>query len=343
MAKATPVSTVETGVFCWLKMRSILLKDIGILELEDISEPTPVPGETLVRVTKCAICRTDAKMWAQGQRDLALPRVLGHEISGIREDTHERCVIWPGKTCGRCVHCLAGAENLCVNMEILGFNKDGGFAQKVCVPQCSLIRIPTTLGDDVACLAEPLACAINSLEQTATSDGDTVLIFGGGPVGLLLAMAAKWMGAAPSIIETSAEKLAKSQTFLRYLDIHTVPPGKTPRFDVAVNACPSLDTFSAGISRLRAGGRFCLFSGFTTNEVLPAKWLNEIHYRQLRIFGAYGCKRDQMTTSILILNEFQEVARFLIEEEIRLHEIPSRLKRVLDGQALKIVVNMEVE
>ncbi len=324
-------------------MKSVLLNDIGILKFQDIPEPIPDLGETLIRVTKCAICRTDAKMWAQGQRDLVLPRVLGHEICGIKEDTNERCVIWPGKTCGKCVHCVVGTENLCVDMEILGFNKDGGFAEKVCAPQSSLIMIPKTLEDHVACLAEPLACAINALEQSSTSAGDTILIFGGGSVGLLMAMAAKSMGAFPSIVEINPEKLARSRAFREYLDIRTASSVTNQLFDIAINACPSSQTFWPGISRLKAGGRFCLFSGFTGDEVFPVTCLNEIHYKQLRLVGAYGCKRDQMAKATLILNESQDAARLLIEEEIHLEEIQSRLKSVLDGHTLKIIVNIQPE
>jgi D-arabinose 1-dehydrogenase-like Zn-dependent alcohol dehydrogenase len=158
-----------------------------------------------------------------------------------------------------------------------------------------------------------------------------------------MAMAAKSMGAFPSIVEINPEKLSRSRAFREYLDIRTASSVTNQLFDVAINACPSSETLWAGVSRLKAGGRFCLFSGFTGDGVFPVTYLNEIHYKQLRLVGAYGCKRDQMTKAILILNEFQEAARLLIEEEIHLEEIPSRLKSVLDGQTLKIIVNIQPE
>lgn len=322
-------------------MRSVLLKEIGLLVMADIPEPSPGPGQALLDVSRCALCRTDAKMWAQGQRDLSLPRVLGHEICGTREGTDDRFVVWPGDACGKCVHCVGMAENLCTDMKILGFNRDGGLAEKVLVPESALIRVPAALADSVACLAEPLACAFNALEQSNVSEGDTLLILGGGPLGLLLSLAAKTVGACPFVVEASPAKLHKSEAFRGRLNIQADSANGSGTFDVAVNACSPVETLFTGVSRLRPGGCFCLFSGFPGEDIFPAKTLNEIHYRQLRVVGAYGCTRAQMAHSLVVLDKFQVEAKLLIEEEIPLHETEDRLGRVLAGQALKIVVNME--
>ncbi|MBI5251149.1 MAG: alcohol dehydrogenase catalytic domain-containing protein [Desulfomonile tiedjei] len=322
-------------------MRSVLLKEIGLLAMEDIPVPEPGPGQVLLRVSRCALCRTDAKMWSQGQRDLILPRVLGHEICGIREGTDERFVVWPGEACGRCVQCVGRAENLCEEMKILGFNRDGGLAEKVLVPESSLISVPAALADDAACLAEPLACAFNALEQANLSAGHTLLILGGGAVGLLIALAAKTAGACPFIVEISPEKLSKSEAFRNRLDIRAGASCDYGSFDVAVNACSADDTLLAGISRLKSSGCFCFFSGFTGEKPFPVKALNEIHYRQLRVVGAYGCTRAQMARSLPVLDEFQKEVRLLIEQEIRLGETAQGLSTVLAGEVLKIVVNME--
>ena len=110
----------------------LLLEKSGILNVED-SFPLPEPEEGFVRlkVLSCAICRTDAKMWQQGHRDLLLPRVLGHEIAGINENDGKMYTVWPGQSCGLCNYCLAGRENLCEEMKIIGFHSDGGFASHV--------------------------------------------------------------------------------------------------------------------------------------------------------------------------------------------------------------------
>lgn len=321
------------------KVRTILLKQIGLLQLEEVPEPIPAPGLTLLRVSRCALCRSDAKMWAHGHRDLALPRVLGHEICGTLERSGDRFVVWPGESCGQCLHCSRMAENLCTDMKILGFNRDGGLAEKVLVAESSLIGVPAGLSDEVACLAEPMGCAFNALEQAQTRAGDAVLILGGGPVGLLMALAAKSLGASPLVVDTSAEKLLKSEAFRTRLEIRACSGCENGLFDVAVNACPSVDALAKGISLLKSGGCFCLFSGLPGDIEFSVKSLNEIHYRQLRLVGAYGCTRAQMAQAMTVLNEFQAEARLLIEEEIPLHRTAEGLRKVISGKSLKIVVN----
>lgn len=339
METVAPATIVwRQGLFIWGEMKSLSLEEIGKLGLREVSEPEPKQGEALVAVTRCALCRTDAKMWVGGQRDLVLPRVLGHEICGVRESDGQRVAVWPAESCGKCPHCLAGSENLCGNIRILGFNKDGGFAEKLVVSGSSLLPLPNTLGDDVACLAEPLACAINALEQSETRRGANILIFGAGSLGLLLSLAAIDLGAVPTLVEINGEKLHRSRMFRIGLGIDAAESPGSGLFDIAINACPASETFHQGVSRLKPGGLFCIFSGFNKDETFPSRWLNEIHYRQLRVAGAYGCARSHFTKAVNLLDRFQNEARLLIDKEIDLEFVPEGLQEILAGQALKIEI-----
>ena len=247
-----------------------------------------------VRVTHCALCRTDAKMWQQGHRDLVLPRVLGHEICGFREETGERFAVWPGKSCGNCPQCRHGAENLCPHIRIVGFHCDGGLAEAVRVSRSSLIPIADNISGELACLAEPLACSLNALEQAQLCAGEKVLIYGGGPVGLMMALVVQSMGAEPLIVENNPLRIQQTETFRMRLGLNAVPQYGGLSSDLVVNACSSLDAFRQGLWQLRSGGRFCLFSGFPDEAEASASLLNEVHYRQLKVVGAYGCTRRQM-------------------------------------------------
>ena len=105
----------------------MILKGLGTLEIEETSsvKQQPVPqGYSQFQVLCCAICRTDAKMWEQGHRDLVFPRVLGHEMV-VSDKNGNRYVVWPGKSCGLCRYCRNGRENLCEDMKITGFHHDG--------------------------------------------------------------------------------------------------------------------------------------------------------------------------------------------------------------------------
>ncbi len=321
-------------------MNLLQLERPGSLRLKDTPLPKAGPEESILKVTHCAVCRTDAKMWDRGHRDLVLPRVLGHEICGYLEDSGKYFVVWPGKACGYCAQCKAGAENLCESMQILGFHRDGGFAEYVVVPKSSLLPVPHDLPGKVACLAEPIACAINALDQANLISGSHALIYGGGPVGLLMALTVKARGANPLIMEISSAKLGRSEEFRNKVGIKAALQPSRSHFDIVINATSSIDVFAEGLNRLQDGGMFCFFSAFTDCSPVPADLLNEIHYRQLKCAGAYGCTRKQMKEAVETLLNYRDEVELLIEGDIGLDQVSSVLPRILGGQVLKFVINM---
>jgi len=319
-------------------MKALLLEAVGRLEMIDRPSPHSLPGEIVLRVSHCAVCRTDAKMWQQGQRDLVLPRIPGHEICAFDPMSGERFVVWPGESCGVCAACRAGMENLCRSMKIIGFHRDGGFAELVAVPTASLIPVPANLPGPLSCLAEPLGCALNALDQLRLSPGMSLLIYGGGTLGLLLAIAGRALGAEPFLVETNTQKLERSNALREHFGIGGGVECPQPGFDAAVNAAPALNTLWEGLTKLRADGRYCLFSGFPGSDQVSARLINEIHYRQLHVVGAYGCTRPQMTRGLALLAQFGKAFEPLIEDRIRLDQVPLVLPTILSGEAFKYVV-----
>src|SRR3989339_1279509 len=105
-------------------MRAVVLEEIGSIKVKDIPVPEAAKEQFLLKVLKCTLCRTDAKMLQLGQRDLILPRVLGHEICALDEKTGKKYAIWPGSSCGKCKYCTSGLENMCNKMQVLGFHID---------------------------------------------------------------------------------------------------------------------------------------------------------------------------------------------------------------------------
>jgi L-iditol 2-dehydrogenase len=319
-------------------MKCLLLEAVGRLKPAEILPPKPGQGEIVLKVSHCSVCRTDAKMWYEGHRDLILPRILGHEICGSDEKSGSRFVVWPGKSCGECSPCRAGLENLCRHMSILGFHRDGGYAEHTSVPVSSLIPVPAALPGHLACFAEPLGCALNALEQLGLSSGMSLLIYGGGTLGLLLAMAARAIGVEAFLIETNSRKLYRSMKFQRSLVITGGLTCDRGEFDAVINAAAAPSTFIEGIYKLKAGGWFCLFSGFSGGDPIPLGLINEIHYRQLHVVGAYGCTRDNMGKALVLLQCYRDDIESLIEDRIGLEQVPDALSAVLAGQALKFVL-----
>ncbi len=318
-------------------MIALRLAATGDLVETSLPDPVPGPGEVLLRVTHCALCRTDAKMWRNGHRDLKLPRVLGHEICGTSSDG-ARFVVWPGRACGTCPRCLGGVENLCPEMAITGFHRDGGLAEWVAVPEASLVPVPEGLNGDLACLAEPLACAVNGLAQVGATGTDTILVIGAGPVGLLTALAGRTLGAGVRVREIEPGRRRAVQPFLEEIDARLEGDQASRPCTVAVNAAPTPEAVAAGLDALEPGGRLCLFSGIMGDGRVPAAWLNDIHYRQLRVAGAYGCTRSGMARAVKILADHAAPARSLVQRAIALRDVPSALEAILAGETLKCVV-----
>ncbi|MBC8235991.1 alcohol dehydrogenase catalytic domain-containing protein [bacterium] len=318
-----------------------MLKDIKTFQFNERSVPENKDDEILLKVSHCALCRTDAKMWESGHRDLILPRIIGHEICGCIQGTNEYFVAWPGKACGCCFQCKRKLENLCVEMQITGFHRDGGLAEFVSLPKRSLVAVPKELPKHIASFAEPLACCLNALDQAEVTRNEQVLIYGGGTVGLLMAMATIDRGAIPFVIEKNRLKFEKSKGFRGNLGIDGMVLSlekERSEFDVVINATSSLNVLSEGISRLRSGGYYCLFSGFVEKTHIPISLINEIHYRQIHIVGAYGCTHHQMERAVKILHHYQKEVAFLIEEIITLEEVSDVITKILKGTVFKYIV-----
>lgn len=321
-------------------MKALILKDTKKATVTDIQTPTCGANETLLKVTHCAICRTDAKAWSQGQRDLLLPRVLGHEISGQNPTTGEQFIVWPAATCNSCEYCRNGKENLCKNIQVIGFHRDGGLAQYISAPTASLIKIPPTLPSEVACMTELMSSAINAIEQVNLQKNQKVLIYGGGPAGLLLALACKYYDAVPFVVEKKPAKIQLAAKFCQETGVPISIAAPFDGFDVAINAAPDPNTFVEGVRKLKPSGKYCLFSGFTSNQGLSTDLLNEVHYRQLTLVGAYGSTKRQMETALKIFEANPEKIKLLIHKIVQLAEAPAVFPEILGGKALKYIVKM---
>ncbi|MDR1992342.1 MAG: alcohol dehydrogenase catalytic domain-containing protein [Nitrososphaerota archaeon] len=322
-------------------MKALILEKIKEIHLTTIKIPDCNNTETLLKVTHCSICRSDAKMWFQGQRDLILPRILGHEICGQKLDSTEKFIVWPASTCNTCHNCKNGVENLCSNIQVIGFHRDGGFAQYLKVPKQSLIKVPKNIPPEIACMTELLSSAINAIEQVNLQKNQTVLIFGGGPAGLMLGLACKYFSAKPLIVEKNSEKLKQDTPFCKKTKINFSDTAGSDTFDVVINAAPDPDTLIEGISKLNSGGKYCLFSGFTKNIEIPINLLNEVHYRQLTLVGAYGSTKRQMRIALNILKNNIQTISLLIHKIITLDDVPLVLPEILHGQTLKYVVDLQ--
>lgn len=183
----------------------------GELEVRDLPEPGPVPGRVLVEVRAAGVCGSDVHMWRNHQSwQIKLPVVLGHEMAGVVVDADEMTGFHPGdrvvcetaaQICGRCSYCHGGNYNLCPHRQGYGALADGAFTRYLSVDPRIVHRIPDSVPDHYAALTEPLCVALNGLvERARIAPGDTVLVQGAGPIGIMALQVAKVNGAGMVIV-----------------------------------------------------------------------------------------------------------------------------------------------
>jgi L-iditol 2-dehydrogenase len=340
-------------------MMAAVLEAPGRLALQEVEDPVSSEGGLILKVEACSICSTDVKMIRRGQRDLVYPRILGHEISGavserdgIGPQVGERVQVFPGIFCGRCSSCRRGAENMCERIRIFGFNLDGGFAEYLLVPRESVrnggvFPVPDGVKFEEAALAEPLACCINAQERVEVGEGDTVLIYGGGPAGYLHALLARERGASMVAIVEPLEGRANIAK-LSGADLVVCSEGEDlsaqadeatdgKGFDVAILASRDVAVDDDLLALLAPRGRISLFSGFPPDLALPRLDLNLLHYREILIVGSYGCTPSHTRRALDLISGPLDVGR-LITERISLAEISRGMEHAEKREGLKAVV-----
>ncbi len=293
------------------------------------------------RITHCAICRTDAKMWSEGHRDLSLPRVLGHEF--VIEDNNSRYVAWPGESCNKCFYCKNSQENLCDDIKIYGFHKDGGFADTINISDKCLIPIPVNLTNAAATFAEPAGCIVNTFDKMHLKKSERVLIYGAGSIGLLASLIAKDYGAIPIVLEKSEIKIRKADFFSKKIDLTIIKNTEESNFDCIINACSDPVAFLSAIPKAAKGSRIGFFSGLNKNELIESNLLNLIHYKEISIHGSYGLTKSNMLKGLDIISKHTKPIEMLIEKIISPAEVEEVLPAILSGESYKYVIDFSDE
>jgi len=320
-------------------MKAAIVEKIGTFQLADIEKPEPGRGEVLIETAVTGLCRTDLKIIEVGHRDLVLPRIPGEEVVGTVCATGphvapgikgRRVYVYPGTCCGACRACRKGAGNLCGDMRIMGFHRDGGFAEYVLAPVESTIPIPDGCTFDDAVIVEPLSCCLNGLERAALAPGEQVGVWGGGPAGALVSRAAKAMGAEATVIEPDERRHRYHKEVLAAPDARC--------FDVAVVAVGSSQCYRDALAHLAPRGRLVVFSGLPRDDSVQTLDFNELHYGEQCVVGAYGCTYHQSVKAMDWVQTGAVEVRDLISHRMPLAELVRALDHVRNRDGMKILL-----
>ena len=183
----------------------------GNIEIKEIPTPKPKAGEVLIKVKAAGLCHTDIYLyeWAplvETSFQVSPPVAMGHEFSGIVADVGagvsrvkpgDSVIVNPVLYCGQCYYCQRGKQQLCVgNRPLLGFELNGGFAEYVVIRETNVYKLAPHVSLEIGALAEPFGLSINTLGRIPIEPGETLLISGPGPIGLMTQILALKSGAS---------------------------------------------------------------------------------------------------------------------------------------------------
>jgi len=292
-------------------MLAAVLHGVQDLRVEERPVPELVPGTVLLRVRRGGICGSDVHYFEEGRVGsfvVTAPFVLGHEISGevaavasgVKAPvTGQRVVVNPARQCGHCDYCRAGRGNLCRNLKMLGSAStrpptDGGFAEYLCVGAEQCFAMPPQMDDGLGAMIEPFAVALQALARAGSVASRSVIVSGGGPIGLLTVVAARAFGA--TTVALSDPVAERRQLALRVGADAALDPRADSfaadvaaltedGFDVLFEASGSAVALRQAFELVRRGGTIVQIGSFSEPEIaLP---MGQLLVRELQLVGSF--------------------------------------------------------
>jgi L-iditol 2-dehydrogenase len=346
------------------EMKAAIFRGPNQLVLEEIETPEINEFEILVKVNVSAVCGTDVRILeGKKTKGVRTPSIIGHEMVGtvvkVGEEitefsVNDRVGVIPVIPCRKCHYCLNNQENVCANRTAIGYEYDGGFAEYVRIPKDAieagnLVKLPDHVPFEQAVITEPLACCLNGQNKANVKVNDTVIIIGGGPIGLMHVQLAKIAGAKQVIlsepIDHRREKALEAGADLVVNPEKESLQGKVMSAtdqlgaDVVIMAIgiPGIVNNSANL--LKKGGTLNLFAGFTKgvmSEIDP----NVIHYNEINVNGTSALTRSNYYESLSLISAGLINTEVLTTSGYTLETIEQAILDVRNGKGMKSIISM---
>jgi len=339
----------------------------GEFAIEEISPPEIGGDSLLLRVTATSICGTDVKIVRNGHRKLQPGQriVLGHEFVGVIEriggrvqgyGVGQRVGVAPNAGCGHCEACVRGQSNYCPDYTAFGIDRDGAHAAHVEIParfitQGNVIPLPDGVSDREASLLEPFSCVVNGIRVSRIELGDTVVIYGAGPIGLLHAMLSRIAGSGKLVmVDPLQDRLDRARAFGCDVVLNPARDDVADRLrhetdgrgaDVVITACPVAEVQTQAVQLLAPFGRLCLFGGLPKTAGPVALDTNAIHYGNFVVTGSTGGSvQDYRIALRLVAGKRVDLTR-IISDTFPMAELKKAYETALAGPAGKVVLTAE--
>lgn len=332
-----------------MTMKAAFYEGTGTIRVgECISEP-PRTGEVQIKVSHAGICGTDLHIF-HGHMDqrVRFPQIMGHEMSGVIHALGEgvtdyaigdRVTVMPLSPCGQCPACSAGHNHICQNLKFLGIEAPGAFQSLWTVPAFTLHRLPDRLSLEHGAMIEPLAVACHDVRIGEVKNGDYVVVLGGGPIGMLIALVAREAGAEVLISEINPFRLElarelkldtinpKEADIVDYVNRHTGMAGADVVFEVTSSAAGA--EMMTQLPRTR--GRIVVVGIFAQP---PKVDLHQFFWRELKMSGARVYEHEDFEKAIQLSALGQLPLDRLITEIYPLERLEDGFRQMESGSSV---------
>lgn len=340
-------------------MRAAMINKPEDMLVIETQKPVIEEGEALIRVRYIGICGTDLHLLHGHHATATYPLIPGHEFVGeladikgkdadtfkIGEQVSAQMVL----ACGHCTACAKGEDNVCSNLRLIGVHTAGGFAEYVKVPVRKLCKVPESVDMELAALTEPLAVAVHDVRTSNLKVGETVLITGGGPIGLLIAIVARASGARKVVISEMKEFRCE---FAAEMGFDVVNPAN-PDFESKLNALGGEEGFDVSfeVAGVPATINTCLKHTKATGTVMIVGITNrpfeiptsEIFSKELDVKGVriHNMNNFKGAIEMLQIPEIARDIRKLISRVYPLEEINEAFEYAEHGKdSFKVLVKI---
>lgn len=341
-------------------MRAALVTGKERIELREMPEPEPTAGKAVVAIRYCGICGTDLHAYHSGAP--YNPAICGHEwvgtVSAVGDDVRglregDRVGIGISPACGRCAECLSGDAAHCSQslLGVLGLGPlaapHGGFARAIAVEAARLVPVHTRLSDREAALLEPATVAVHALRRTPPRIGESALVLGAGPIGLLVQQCARIAGAGCVVtVEPNAERRRLAAELGADAVVDPVSEDVEARVrelcgplgaDLVFECAGIPSTLEQAVALARRGGSVSLVGlSVAPATIAPGLWLA----REVRVVASLAYLREEFDVTMQLAVDGRLRLEPLVTGTVGLAELESGFRTLLDsGRAVKLLVD----
>jgi len=336
------------------------------LRFEKVSIPEVKPGDILVKVLRSSVCASDVRVF-KGEKKAKPGTVLGHEFVGEIAELGEgvegfsvgdRVTVYPVIFCGSCFYCQIGHQNMCANRKTFGYDYNGAFAEYVLVPSRlvklgNVVKVPEGVSLDEVALTEPLGCSINGVSVLNLEVGESLLIIGAGPMGLMLLSVAKCSGVGKIVVsEVDEERRRLARRLGADVVVNPSEENLVERVlsetdglgvDAAILSVGIPSVVEEALRALRKEGRINFFAGFPLNSKASLD-LNLIHYKMLHVTASQNAPLTVFKRALKMIVKGRINLKPLITGEFPLSGVKHAIERRIRLEGLKpIIINPSIE